>query len=141
MRLHYRHILIVSLAVFAITFLAAAHATIASRPTLPPPNGNPTFPPGPQGPVGPEGIPGLQGSQGTQGAKGTTGAQGPMGTASCNWNGTIWLSHGWDGACAWVVGLKVRCSNSQVTEFTYHKNTSQCGTSYGCTAYGCNYGP
>jgi hypothetical protein len=28
---------------------------------------------------------------------------------ACNWSGTKWLSHGWDGACAFQTGVRVTC--------------------------------
>jgi hypothetical protein len=119
---HGKHILFASAAVFAITILISVHSVQASRPTIAPPNGNPSFPPGPTGPQGPQGIQGLTGAQGLPGAAGSPGPQGPAGTASCNWPGqTMWLSHGWDGWCAWYVGVRIGCSNSgTITSFTHY---------------------
>lgn len=36
-------------------------------------------------------------------------------TPTCNWSGGKWVSHGWDGACAWPTGIYVYCNNGKVT--------------------------
>lgn len=125
-------ILFAAAAVFIITILFSVHSVQASRPSALPPNGNPAFPPGPTGPQGLQGIQGLQGNQGSQGTPGAIGPQGPIGTASCNWPGqSMWISHGWDGYCAWYVGVRIGCSSSGVitsfTNYNYNPGTGYCG--------------
>lgn len=123
------HLISAVIAVFAITILFSFHSVSASRPTLPPPDGNPTFPPGPQGPAGPAGPAGAVGSPGQTGDMGSVGPAGPQGTTACNWNGNMWLSHGWDGNCAWYVGVRIGCSGGRVTSFTnyYYTGGGTCG--------------
>ncbi len=136
-----QHILLTTTSVFVMTFLFAFSAASASRPTVAAPNGNPTFPPGPVGPQGPQGPQGGQGGQGPQGYQGTQGPQGASGSASCSINGSLWLSHGWDGNCAWSVGVRVSCSGGQVTGMTnyYYTGYGTCG--YMCYGGGACFSP
>jgi hypothetical protein len=122
-------ILCAAMAVFAISLIVSFHSVSASRPTQSPPAGNPTFPPGPVGPQGPQGFQGSQGSTGSQGPVGNQGPQGPSGSATCDWNGSLWISHGWDSWCAWVVGARINCSSGRVNSFTYYNYTGygNCG--------------
>lgn len=122
-------LIVASVAVFCMTILFSFHAASASRPTVAPPGGNPVFPPGQQGPQGTQGPQGVQGGQGPQGNVGNAGPQGPAGYATCNWNGSAWISHGWDSWCAWYVGVRITCNNGRVTGFQnyYYTGGGTCG--------------
>ena len=37
----------------------------------------------------------------------------------CDWNGEIFVSHGWDGSCAWNQGARLFCENGYVTRIRY----------------------
>lgn len=136
-----KHLIFSVMAVFAMTFLFALSSVSASLPTQPAPNGNPTFPPGAQGLQGPQGPQGTQGGTGPMGYTGSTGAQGPIGTASCNWNGSMWLSHGWDAGCAWYVGVRIGCSGGIVTSFQHYYYTAYGSCGYMCYSGGACWTP
>ena len=38
---------------------------------------------------------------------------------SCDWSGTRFASSGWDGACAFVAGVRITCSDGKVTQMEY----------------------
>ncbi len=81
--------------------------------------------PGAQGPQGATGFQGAQGITGPQGPPGPQGPQGVQGVAgtnasiTCNWTGSRWLSHGWDGGCAWLNGAWVHCSGGQILSINW----------------------
>lgn len=41
----------------------------------------------------------------------------------------MWISHGWDGNCAWAVGVRIGCSGGIVTSFSnyYYTGYGNCG--------------
>jgi len=41
------------------------------------------------------------------------------GHLACNWSGAIFLSHGWDGGCAFSTGYNVTCNNNQITHMEW----------------------
>lgn len=41
------------------------------------------------------------------------------GITVCNWVGQKWISHGWDGACAFKTGFVVTCSNEKVIDIKF----------------------
>ena len=41
------------------------------------------------------------------------------GHLGCNWNGAVFLSHGWDGSCAFQTGYEVTCNNNQITHMKW----------------------
>lgn len=139
------HILLTTVAVFAMTFLFAYNTATASRPSVAPPGGNPTFPPGAQGAQGPQGDQGNQGNQGGQGSQGPQGPQGAIGTASCyisgNGNGSLWLSHGWDGQAAWAIGVRINCSGGLVSSINNYYYTGYGTFGYMCYPNGACYTP
>lgn len=139
------HIVMTTLAVFAMTFLFAYNTATASRPTVAPPNGNPTFPPGAQGAQGPQGPQGGGGGQGPMGNTGSQGPQGPAGSASCsvagNGNGNLWLSHGWDGGAAWYVGVRFYCSGGYVSSISHVNYTAYGNFGYMCYSGGACFTP
>jgi cysteine-rich repeat protein len=49
--------------------------------------------------------------------EGTSGASGTFrtGDLGCNWSGAIWLSHGYDGGCAFSSGVGVTCNAGRIT--------------------------
>lgn len=104
-----------------IGMIFGIHMVTASPPG-PPPDGNPTFPDGPQGPQGPRGNTGSQGPTGNQGSQGPKGPTGQMGIGNCDWGGNRWVSHGWDGGCAWNVGAYWYCSGGRLTNITAYTN-------------------
>ena len=61
-------------------------------------------------------------------------SSGYVGTATngfqlgCDWNGAVWLTHGWDGNCAFFTGMSVTCSAGHITNFQFVEN-SQCARS------------
>ncbi len=118
------HLLIIAIACTCFLALLILGNTAFALPTQAPPNGNPTIPPGPTGLQGPQGPQGATGPQGNTGATGAPGATGPAGTISCNWSGKLWLSHGWDGACAFGSGIYMQCSGGR----SYNTNNyDNCG--------------
>ncbi len=56
-----------------------------------------------------------------------------MGTAGCNWSGSVWVSHGWDGGCAFSSGAYISCNGSTVTSISHY---SGCGWTPGRAAAG-----
>ena len=122
------------LSVFAVSVILASHAALA-RPTVAPPGGTPPYPPGTRGPTGPGGNQGNQGSFGQQGNTGPQGNQGGPGYTSCDWGGSLWLSHGYDGGGAWGSGIYISCSGGVVTSFSKQNGL------WACTPRGCGYGP
>ena len=47
------------------------------------------------------------------------------GQLGCDWTGAIWLTHGWDGGCAYQTGIEVTCNNSRITHIRWVE-TSGC---------------
>lgn len=65
----------------------------------------------------------------TIGADGTVGCAAPPAppaAVTCNWSGTEWLSHGFDGGCAFSSGARITCTGGVVTAIAYEFG---CGTS------------
>ncbi len=118
------------LSVFAISVLLAAQQALA-RPTSAPPTASPIYPPGPRGATGPQGYQGSQGNQGSTGYQGGQGGQGSNGYTTCDWGGTLWISHGWDGAGAWGSGVYIYCSGG-VVNYIQKQNGY-----WACTPRGC----
>jgi len=83
---------------------------VLANPTLDPPDGNITISPGPQGVQGNTGSGGNTGGEGPRGYTGNTGPTGDAGYAYCNFPGyRVYMSHGWDGGCAWNAGMTMSC--------------------------------
>lgn len=120
-------LMIISAVVLTISSLLMLDFVFAS-PTLNPPDGNITIPPALQGAKGPTGPGGNTGNQGPQGYTGATGPAGDAGYAYCNFPGYgIYVSHGWDGACAWQTGMSMSCwSNARTGVFQRHGGSWPC---------------
>jgi hypothetical protein len=110
-------IAIISVAIIATLFTLQSASAL---PAAPPPNGNPVYSDGPTGPVGDQGATGAKGQTGDKGAKGDKGALGRMGIGNCNWSGAMWVSHGFDGGCAWNVGAYWYCESGRLTRMAAH---------------------
>lgn len=114
--------LVASLSILSITVILGVSTSAA--PTQAPPDGNPSFPQGAQGPQGPQGPTGNQGAQGNQGNQGPQGPLGSPGIAWCTWyNGNRFLSHGWDGGCAFQVGARFYCTSGRLTSILRYNSS------------------
>lgn len=127
----YQNLIVAVSAVVGISIILTVQFAFAA-PGPEPPLGNPTYSDGPQGPQGPQGGQGPQGNQGNQGPQGPQGGPGQQGMGWCNWNGGRWISHGWDGACAWNVGAWWYCSSGRLTHISAYTN--------GCNGWYLDYG-
>lgn len=134
----FTQLIVAVFSVFAITILVAANQTFA-RPSANPPSGSGIYPPGITGPKGPTGNQGGQGNQGPQGPQGPLGPTGSNSYATCDWSGNVWITHGWDGGCAWQNGVKISCSGGVVTGMGWYAGCNS--PRWACTPYGCNVGP
>lgn len=104
------HLLLAGAATATMTALFGLQL-VSAGPAFSPPNGNPLFPAGSQGPQGPQGPIGDQGPVGLPGTQGDTGPTGLLGIGACTWTSSFWVSHGWDGDCAWDQGAYFYCTN------------------------------
>ena len=43
-------------------------------------------------------------------------------TIACAWNGGKWLSHGWDGGCAWQTGIWAICDGMRVVNMKWQES-------------------
>ena len=124
-----KQVLMAILGVAGITLIFTFQMSSAfTLPQQSPPDGNLIWPPGSQGPQGPQGPTGPNGGQGNPGPQGPTGPIGPTGYSSCNWSGNYWLSHGWDGSCAFATGMYITCSGGRVSQMTWYNGCGQAAT-------------
>ncbi|HEY5924465.1 MAG TPA: putative metal-binding motif-containing protein [Kofleriaceae bacterium] len=48
------------------------------------------------------------------------------GQLGCDWDGPLFLTHGWNNQCAFETGFVVTCRNDHITNFEWVENTAQC---------------
>jgi len=115
-----QNLIIAAVAVIGVAIIFTVHIATAA-PTQAPPLGNPAYGEGPKGPTGNRGSTGSKGSTGPAGYAGAKGSAGATGMGPCNWSGGTWVSHGWDGGCAWSTGAYFYCSGSRLVNIVAYE--------------------
>lgn len=119
-----QNLIIAVASTIGVGIIFTVHIATAA-PTQSPPLGNPGYAQGTQGPTGDRGNTGSKGSKGSTGNSGSKGANGAPGMGICNWSGATFVSHGWDGACAWDTGAYFFCSGNRLVSVSAVQNV--CG--------------